>query len=150
MPPKFKKDERFVQGIFKPINKDKFIGEYAIFRSSYERKFMLWADKNPNVLEWSSERVVIPYLSPVDNRIHRYYIDSYIVIKEGDKIKKYLIEIKPYAQTVAPKPSKRKKKETVLYENMQWQINNAKWESARKFASSKGAEFLILTEKELF
>lgn len=150
MPPIFKKDDRFKQGIFRPKNPKKFIGEYAIFRSSYERKFMLWADSNPNVLEWSSEKVIIPYISPIDNRIHRYYIDTHVVIKEGDKIKKYLIEIKPYNQTQPPKPSKKKKKETVLYENTQWLINNAKWESAKKFAESKGAEFLILTEKELF
>lgn len=149
MPPFFKKDDRFKQGIFKPKNPEKFMGEYAIFRSSYERRFFLWADKNPNVLEWSSEQIVIPYKSPLDNRIHRYYIDAYMVLKEGDVIKKYLIEIKPYSQTQPPKPSKRKKKETVLYENIQWQINNAKWESAKKFAESKGAKFIILTENEL-
>ena len=85
-----KKDPRFIQGIFKPINKDKFMGKYAVFRSSWERKFMLWADKNPNIIEWSSEQIVIPYRSPLDNKIHRYFVDNYIVLKEGDKIKKYL------------------------------------------------------------
>lgn len=150
MPPIFKKDERFKQGIFRPINKDKFIGEFAIFRSSYERKFMLWADKNPNVLEWSSERIIIPYKSPLDGKIHRYFIDNYMVIKEGNNIKKYLIEIKPFSQTQKPKPSNRKKQSTVLYENTQWVINQAKWEAAKKFAASRNAEFLLLTEKELF
>jgi hypothetical protein len=149
MPPIFKKDDRFKQGIFKPMNPQKFMGEYAIFRSSYERRFFLWADKNPNVLEWGSEQIIVPYKSPMDNRIHRYYIDIYMVLKEGDQIKKYLIEIKPFSQTQPPKPSKKKKKETVLYENVQWQINSAKWESAKKFAQSKGAEFIILTENEL-
>lgn len=149
MPPKLKKDDRFIQGVFKPKNPKKFMGEYAIFRSSYERRFMLWADKNPNVLEWGSEKVIIPYLSPIDNKMHRYYVDAYIVLKEGNSIKKYLIEIKPYSQTQPPKPSKKKKKETVLYENIQWQINNAKWESAKKYAQTKGAEFIILTENEL-
>ena len=150
MPPIFKKDERFKQGIFRPINKDKFIGEFAIFRSSYERKFMLWADKNPNVLEWSSERIIIPYKSPLDGKIHRYFIDNYMAIKEGNNIKKYLIEIKPFSQTQKPKPSNRKKQSTVLYENTQWVINQAKWEAAKKFAASRNAEFLLLTEKELF
>jgi hypothetical protein len=51
MPPIFKKDKRFIQGIFKPKNPKKFIGKIAIFRSSYERKFFIWADQNPNVLE---------------------------------------------------------------------------------------------------
>lgn len=146
----FKKDPRFIQGIFRPINKDKFIGEFAIFRSSYERKFMLWADKNSNVLEWGSERIIIPYISPIDNRYHRYFVDNYVVWKEGAAIKKYLIEIKPFAQTQPPKPSNRKKKATMLYENTQWSVNKAKWEAAKKVASHINAEFLILTEKDLF
>lgn len=144
------KDPRFIQGIFRPINKNKFIGEFAIFRSSYERRFMMWADKNPNVLEWSSERIIIPYKSPVDNRIHRYYVDNYVVIKEGTKIKKYLIEIKPFKQTQPPIITNKKKKQTILYETTQWAVNSAKWEAAKKFAASKGAEFIIITEKDLF
>jgi hypothetical protein len=147
---KLPRDPRFTQGVFVPINKEKFMGRNAVFRSSWERKFMLWADKNPNVLEWSSEQIIVPYKSPLDNRIHRYYIDAYIVIKEGDKIQKYLIEIKPFKQTQPPVESKRKKKETLLYEKTTWAVNQAKWESAEKFAKSKGAKFLILTEKDLF
>jgi hypothetical protein len=150
MPPLFKKDERFKQGIFQPKNPQKFIGKFAIFRSSYERKFMLWADSNPNVLEWSSEQIIIPYKSPLDGKMHRYYVDNHVVIKEGEVIKKYLIEIKPSKQTQAPTQSKRKKPETLLYENTQWEINQAKWKAAKLFAASKGAEFIILTEKELF
>jgi hypothetical protein len=145
-----KKDERFKQGYFRPKNPKKFIGEFAIFRSSYERKFMIWADNNPNVLEWGSEQIIVPYISPIDNKIHRYFVDNYIVLKEGDKIRKYLIEIKPFKQTQAPKESKKKKRATVLYENTQWAVNQAKWESAKVYAKSKGAEFIILTEKELF
>jgi hypothetical protein len=38
----------------------------------------------------------------------------------------------------------------MLYENTQWSINKAKWEAAKKVASHINAEFLILTEKELF
>ena len=161
MPPLFKKDERFTQGIFRPRNPDKFIGKdlivekknlgkAAIFRSSYERKFFIWADSHPSVLEWGSENIVIPYISPVDNRYHRYFVDNYVVWKEGTTIKKYLIEIKPFAQTQPPKHSNRKKKATMLYENTQWSINKAKWEAAKKVASHINAEFLILTEKELF
>jgi hypothetical protein len=150
MPPLFKKDPRFIQGIFRPKNPQKFIGKVAIFRSSYERKFFLWADQNPNVLEWGSENIVIPYKSPIDERMHRYYVDNYVVIKEGEQIKKYLIEIKPFSQTQPPKISKRKKKATIQYEVTQWAVNKAKWEAAKKFAASRNAEFLLLTEKNLF
>ena len=150
MPPIFKKDERYKQGIFKPRNPEKFIGKIAIFRSSFERKFFLWADKNPNVIEWGSENIIVPYKSPIDEKYHRYYVDTYVVIKEGNNIKRYLIEIKPFAQTQPPKPSNRKKQSTMLYENIQWVTNQAKWEAAKKFATSRNAEFIIVTEKELF
>lgn len=149
MPPIFKKDPRFKQGIFRPKNPQKFIGEYAIYRSSLERTFFLWADSNPNVLEWGSENIIVPYKNPLDGKVHRYYVDNFVVIKEGEIIKKYLIEIKPYTQTIPPKPSKKKKRETVFYENKQWITNQAKWEYAKKFAQTKGAEFLIITEKDL-
>jgi len=150
MPPIFKKDERFKQGIFQPKNVKKFIGKFAIFRSSFERTFFLWADNNPNVLEWGSENIIVPYKSPIDNRMHRYYVDNYVVIREGTVIKKYLIEIKPFKQTLPPVPSNKKKKSTLLYETTQWLVNSAKWEAAKKFAASKGAVFLIITEKDLF
>lgn len=150
MPPIFKKDERFKQGIFRPKHPEKFIGKFAIFRSSYERQFFLKMDNNPNVLEWGSENIIIPYKSPIDNKIHKYYVDAYVVIKEGEIVNKYLIELKPSSQTKSPKASKRKKKETVIYENMQWAINQAKWDAAKKYAETKGAKFLILTEKDLF
>jgi hypothetical protein len=145
-----KKDDRFVQGIFKPNNPKKFIGKHAIFRSSFERKFFLWADSNPNVLEWGSENIIIPYKSPVDDRWHRYYVDNYVVLKEGANIVKYLVEIKPYKQTIPPVISKRKKKSTLIYESTQWAINQAKWEAAEKYAKSKGYKFIKITEKELF
>lgn len=150
MPPIFKKDDRYKQGVFKPKNVKKFIGEYAIYRSSYELKFFRFADENPNVLEWGSENIVVPYISPLDGRVHRYYVDNYMVIKEGTAIKRYLVEIKPSGQTVQPKKSKRKKQSTIIHENTQWVLNQAKWEAAREYAKKKGFEFIIITEKELF
>lgn len=144
------KDPRFKQGIFKPKHPQKFIGKFAVYRSSFELKFMRWADMNPNVLEWSSEQVIVPYVSPVDGRAHRYYVDNFVAIKEGDVVKKYLVEIKPFSQTHPPKPSKRKKPATVMYEQTQWVINQAKWTAAKEFAKRKNVEFIILTEKELF
>ena len=138
---------RYRQGIFRPKNKDKFIGTKAIYRSGLELKFMRFCDNNPNVLKWSSENVVVPYVSPFDNKTHRYYIDNFIMIKEGNIIKKYLIEIKPFRQTSPPK-TKYRKKEHLIYEQKQWIINNSKWEAARKFAKRKGYEFKIITEKD--
>lgn len=144
------RDPRFKQGIFTPRNPKKFIGTRAIYRSSFELRFMQWADHNDNVLEWGSENIVIPYISPVDGRVHRYYVDNFVVIREGNTIKRYIVEIKPYAQTQPPKTSTRKKKATIIYEQSQWLVNQAKWTAAEKYAREKSAKFIILTERELF
>ena len=144
------KDPRFKQGIYKPKYPNKFIGKHAIYRSSFELRFMQWADRNVNVLEWGSENIIIPYTSPLDGRVHRYYVDNFVVIREGTVIKKYLVEIKPYQQTQPPTTTKRKKQATILYEQSQWVVNQAKWAAAKEFARKKTAEFIIITERELF
>lgn len=145
-----KKDKRFYQGIFKPKNPDKFIGKTAIYRSGLELKFFRFCDDNPNIKKWGSENIIIPYHSKIDGRLHNYHVDNYVEIMEGDTLVKYLIEIKPHAQTIEPTNSKRKKKSTILYEQTQWVINNeGKWPAARAFCKKKGWKFLIITEKEL-
>lgn len=110
---------------------------------------MRWADHNPNVLKWGSENVIIPYFHPIDKKYRRYFVDNYVVIREGEVITKYLIEIKPSKQTVPPTTHKNKKPSTVLYENISYAVNISKWEAAQKFCKQKGYKFLILTEKEL-
>ena len=110
---------------------------------------MVWADKNARVVEWGSENVVIPYVSPIDEKIHRYFMDLYIKIKENNTIKKYLVEIKPDKQTRAPKASKKKKESTVIYEQATWAVNQAKWEAAKQFAKKYNMDFIIITELDL-
>ncbi len=91
-----KKDKRYRQGIFNPVNSQKYIGKgKPTYRSGWELKFFRWADLNENILAWGSENIIIPYLNPLDGKVHRYFVDNYVVIKEGENIKKYLIEIKP-------------------------------------------------------
>jgi DNA modification methylase len=123
---------KFKQGLFKPKNKAKYIGkEDPVYRSGWELKFFRWADDNPNVVEWASEAVIIPYVSPLDQRVHRYYTDGIIAIKEGTTIKKYIIEIKPKAQTVLPTKG-RKRMSTMVYETARFAQNQAKWDAAKK------------------
>jgi len=143
------KNPKYRQGIFVPKNQNKFIGTKAIYRSGLELKFFRFCDENPNILRWSSEQVVVPYISPLDGRVHRYFVDNFIIIKEGNgEVKKYLVEIKPSKQTQAP-TTKYKKKQHLIYEQTQWAINSSKWEAARLWASKHGMTFLILTEKDL-
>jgi len=140
---------KFKQGVFKPKNQAKYIGkEDPVYRSGWELKFFRWCDDNDNVVEWASEAVIIPYVSPLDRKVHRYHTDGVVAIKEGNIIKKYIIEIKPSAQTVLPVKG-RKRMSTMVYETARFAQNQAKWEAARKWCQKYGYNFLILTEKEL-
>ena len=139
------------KGRFRPSNYQKYKGDPTniIYRSLWELKFMNWCDKNENILEWGSEEFWIPYLSPIDNRVHRYYPDFYLKVKEENgAIKKYVIEVKPLKQTVEPQPPKRRTKK-YLYEAMEYAKNQAKWKAAREFCEDRRYEFKIITEKEL-
>lgn len=130
---------------FKPVNPHKYIGDHTniIMRSSWETKFAIWCDLNPSVMKWSSEETVIPYVSPIDNRIHRYFVD----FKIQTKTKTYLVEIKPESQTMPPKGSK--KTQRYLSEAATFMVNQAKWQYAKKYAQDRNWEFIILTEREL-
>jgi len=146
-----KKDKRYRQGIFKPIHREKYIGKNdPVYRSSYELKFFRWADTNTNILAWGSENVVIPYTSPLDGRVHRYFVDNFIVFKDKTgTTQKFLIEIKPSKQVAKPENKKGKQRRTMLYEQKTWIINQSKWKAAEEWSNRKGCKFLILTEKEL-
>jgi|TARA_B110000967_G_scaffold210076_1_gene270292 hypothetical protein len=134
------------KGRFNPKNPRKYRGNVAnvIYRSSYELKFMKWCDMNDDITEWGSEEIVIPYRSPLDNRMHRYFPDFYIKIRE----QKYLIEVKPYRFTQEPKIPKRKTKRFIS-EVKQWGVNLAKWQAAEEICIDSGWVFKIITEREL-
>ena len=140
------------KGKYQPSHPKKYRGDSSniIYRSLWERKFMVYCDMNENILEWGSEEIVVPYRSPIDNRYHRYFPDFYIKYKDkGGKIKKSLIEIKPFKQTMEPKVQKRKTK-GYIYEVVEYAKNQAKWEAAREWCLDRGYEFKVLTENELF
>lgn len=134
------------QGKFVPKNPNKYRGDISniVYRSGYEVKFMNWCDLNSDVTQWSSEEVVIPYRSPLDNKLHRYFVDFYVKIQ--DKV--YLIEVKPDRFTKEPAIPKRKTKR-FLNEVAQYAVNQAKWKAAREVCADRNWEFKIITEKEL-
>ena len=110
---------------------------------------MKYCDSNQNILEWGSEEFFLPYRSPLDNKVHRYFPDFYIKVKESTgQIKKYIIEVKPKKQCIEPKPQKKKTR-TYIYEVRQYAQNQAKWKAAEEYCLDRGYEFKILTEKEL-
>ena len=139
------------KGKYYPSYPSKYKGDPTkiIYRSLWERKFMVYCDKNNNILEWASEEIAIPYRSPVDNRVHRYFPDFYMKVKErGGKIKRYVIEVKPAKQTKPPVKPKRQTK-GYIREAYEYAKNQAKWKMAREFCADRQWEFKVVTEKEL-
>jgi hypothetical protein len=139
------------QGKYRPSNTKKYRGNPTniIYRSLWERKFMVYCDKNENIIEWGSEEIAIPYRSPLDNRIHRYFPDFYIKYKDANgKIRRSLIEVKPFRQTQQP-PILEKKTKGYIYEVAEYAKNQAKWQAAKEFCDDRRWEFKIFTEKEL-
>lgn len=140
-----------LKGKYIPRNAAKYRGDYRniIYRSSWELKFMKYCDVNQNILEWGSEEVVIPYRSPLDNRVHRYFVDFYIKVKDiNGKIQKYLIEVKPKKQTKEPKIQKKMTKK-YLYEVTEYAKNQAKWKAAQEYCDDRNYKFMLITEDEL-
>ena len=145
------KKKRFYQGFYRPQNPDKYKGDVKqiVYRSSWELAFFRYCDLNPGVLEWASEEIVIPYISPLDNKTHRYFVDVWLKqrTKNGNVVER-LIEIKPDKERKIP--SKRgKKQQNYVNEVMTYAVNQAKWSAAEAYANQHGMIFSVLTEKEL-
>ena len=139
------------KGKYQPSYPKKYKGDpkNIVYRSLWERKFMVYCDKNENILEWGSEEIIVPYRSPVDNKYHRYFPDFYIKVRESTgKIKKMIIEIKPFKQCIEPKVQKRKTK-GYIYEVVEYAKKQAKWNAAKEWCLDRGYEFKVLTENEL-
>lgn len=138
--------------LWRPKNLKKYKGDFNDIwvRSSWEQKVYQWLDRNDNVLEWSSEEIYVPYRSPIDGKYHRYFLDAYAKMKNADgKVTEYLIEIKPYKQTIEPQVKKRITK-TYINEVYTWGINSAKWKAAEEYCRDRKWSFIKLTEKEIF
>ena len=145
------------KGRFKCSNPSKYKGDPSkiIYRSTWELKAFRWLDANPDVVYWQSEEVVVPYVSPKDNKIHRYFPDLVFELKKGDKRQVYMIEIKPEKQMVPPNPARRNATPSgrvstrYLREAATYSINDAKWEAAKKYCAQKGWIFKVWGETAL-
>ena len=142
-------------GKFRPKNIKKYKGNPTDiqYRSGWELRFMRYLDQNSSIVKWSSEEVVVPYRSPLDGRVHRYFPDFWIRVRTEDgTIKESLIEIKPKAQTQPPKggpPKDARKRRRYISEVKTWGVNEAKWKAATAYCGRRNWTFKILTEKDL-
>lgn len=136
---------------FLPRNPHKYLGNTAniICRSLWERRFAKWCDETPGVLRWGSEEFFIPYVSPVDGCIHRYFPDFFVEVQTRTGKRQFVIEVKPHKQTAAPTVPKRKGKR-YLAEAMTFAVNQRKWEAAKDYCKKQKWTFMIVTENELF
>ena len=142
------------KGRFTPKNPSKYKGDptKVIYRSSWEARVMKYLDENPNVLQWQSEEVIVPYVSPIDGKYHRYFPDFVIKIRDKyDNIAVKMIEIKPSSQSKPPQVKQKGQRTTRKYlqEVMTWGVNQAKWTAATEYCADRKWQFVVLTEKDL-
>jgi len=138
------------KGWFRPKNPSKYKGNATniIYRSNWEQRVMKWLDGNPAVIWWASEELPIPYVSPVDNKVHRYFPDFIVRTKRKDGSEQTsILEVKPHKQTMMP--TQKRKTQRYLAEVATYAVNQAKWKAADLFCKEHGWQFQLITEKEL-
>lgn len=139
------------KGYFRPKNPSKYKGDpkNIIYRSSWELKLMSYLDGHPDVIEWSSEEIIVPYRSPIDGKPHRYFPDFWVKKRTADgKVEVALIEVKPLKETMAPKPQTKITKR-YLREVATWGVNQAKWAAAEAYCADRNWKFVKMTERNL-
>lgn len=130
---------------FNPKNISKYVGDASKIncRSLWERNVCKFCDDNINIKKWTFEEIAIPYLSPLDQKIHNYFPDFLIEFEQNGKLNTWMLEVKPKKQTFLKENASKKEKIT-------WIINQAKWKAAQAYCQKHGMEFKVITEKEIF
>lgn len=136
------KNSRYNQGYIDTKSCKKILeglsNQPVIYRSSYEKKFIMWLESCDKVKRWGSECFYIPYYY-IDNSTHRYYPDYFVEMSDGSIL---IVEIKPYNQTQKPKNEN-------CWAYKEYIKNMCKWKAAKEFCEKKGYQFKILTEKTI-
>lgn len=138
-------------GRFTPENISKYKGDVRkiTYRSSWEQYMMRWLDRHPEVVQWNSEEVVIPYFCNAEGKKRRYFMDFWARFKDGQQ---FFFEVKPAKETVAPpKPVKltTAAKKRYINEVYTYSVNQDKWKAAQATADKMGIQFRLITEHSL-
>ena len=135
----------YVQGQYKPLNPNKYVGTYPIiFRSSWEHKVMVMFDTNPNITNWASESLKIPYQNPFTGKYTVYvpdFVVTYVDAKGNQKAE--IIEVKPAKETFLEQAKSQQAKAAVA-------LNTFKWAAAQAFAKHHGMTFRVMNEGNIF
>jgi hypothetical protein len=146
------------KGRFRPKHPEKYKGDPTkiIYRSLWELKIFRYLDDHPDVIWWASEEYVVPYLSPIDSKMHRYFPDVVLHKKTpSGTVETIMIEIKPKSQTKPPDIKKKNATPTgrisrrYIKEVKTYGINEAKWAAAERYCRERGWKFQIFTEDHL-
>lgn len=138
------------KGWFKPKNPKKYKGnpDNIVYRSTWELRVMRYLDENQAVIWWASEELPIPYVSPVDKKVHRYFPDFIVRTRRKDGSEQTsILEVKPHKQTLPP--TQKRKTKNYLAEMVTYAVNQEKWKAAELFCKEHGWQFQLITEKEL-
>jgi hypothetical protein len=145
---KYRKAEK---GKFRPKNPLKYDGDptQIVYRSGLEKRMMLWLDKMPSVLSWSSECLIIPYYNPMKKRPARYFPDFLVKYMDSKgETHTMVVEVKSASEQQEPKKKSRVTRRLVE-SFMIWETNKAKWRAAAKFCEERGWKFKLLSEHDL-
>jgi hypothetical protein len=135
----------FAKGYFEPKYSEKYVGAKSpYYRSSWELAFMRMCDEHPNITQWASENLKIPYRHPITGK-HTVYVPDFTIMYTDKTGKKHMevIEIKPGNQTTLESARSAAEKTQVM-------INMAKWTAANEWCSRKGVRFRILNENHIY
>lgn len=137
---------KFSRGKFELKNPDKYVGtKVPTYRSSWEWHFMQMCDNHPNITNWASESMKIPYMCPLTQKNTVYVPDFFIVYEDKDGNRRAeVIEIKPRNQTVKEAVGKN------VYNQAQYVKNQAKWAAAGAWCKQNGVNFRIINEQDIF
>ena len=117
-----------------------------VYRSSWEKKFMNWCDLTESVSEWQSEEFFIPYRSPIDGRVHRYFPDFFVKYRDANgKRRTMVVEVKPKKETKMPITNPKRRTKSWAYSVRTYAVNQAKWKAAKEFCKDNNYEFKIMT-----
>lgn len=145
------KEKQYYQGFYRPKNPKKYQGDISkiVYRSSWERKFMTYCDTQDSVVQWSSEEIIITYVSPKDGNYHRYFVDFKMTVIDSKGLPStLLIEVKPLRE-VFPPAKQGKSRKSYIYQVQTYLVNKAKWKAAEELCRKKGWKFIIATDKNM-
>ena len=135
----------YVQGIYTPVNPQKYVGSHSPkFRSSWEFKLMVMFDTNPNITNWASESLKIPYQNPFTGK-YTVYVPDFVVtyVDAKGKTNAEIIEIKPAKETFLEQAKSERNRMAVA-------LNAYKWAAASAFAKAHGMKFRVMNENHIF